>query len=163
MNPGVAIELRKNVKAFYDLRSGIVHGGRRRGVTSNEASLEGIDSHVLLLLLTISANTDRWHSFSTILDDIETLKWGAGDTCSRDRSLRHDCPEPWVYLKRKVSRALSEGLRGRAFADCRPSLGPQRASSQWKRIPRRPQFGETFNERTDQADLRRTTFPPDDG
>lgn len=68
----------RSVKAFYDLRSGIVHGGRRRAL-SNGTLLEGIDRLVLLLLLTISANSGLWTSFDRVVEEVENRKWGAGD------------------------------------------------------------------------------------
>jgi hypothetical protein len=50
----------KAIKSFYDLRSGIVHGGRRRVVVSPTLLGEGIDRLVVLLLLTVSGNTGSW-------------------------------------------------------------------------------------------------------
>ena len=65
----------RNVRAFYDLRSGIVHGGRRRPLP-NENVLEGIDRVVLLLLLTLGANASAWASFDRVVE-VEIRKWGA--------------------------------------------------------------------------------------
>ena len=69
----------KNVKAFYDLRSSIVHGGRRRAPSQSETLLEGIDRLVILLLLTISSNAGAWASFDRIVEEVDARKWGAGE------------------------------------------------------------------------------------
>lgn len=66
----------KSVKAFYDLRSGIVHGGRH-GPSVNATLLEGIDRVVLLLLLTFGANAGLWGSFQGVVEEVESRKWGA--------------------------------------------------------------------------------------
>ena len=66
----------RNVRAFYDVRSGIVHGGRRRPFP-NENLLEGIDRMVLLLLLTLGANASAWASFDRVVEEVEIRKWGA--------------------------------------------------------------------------------------
>jgi hypothetical protein len=79
-DPGRRLRIAKSVKAFYDLRSGIVHGGRRRGPSQAGTLLEGIDRLVILLLLTISGNAVTWASFDRIVEEVDTLKWGAGLT-----------------------------------------------------------------------------------
>ena len=77
-DPARRHRISRSVKAFYDLRSGIVHGGRRRGTLQPGTLLEGIDRLVILLLLTISGNASTWASFDRIVEDVETRKWGAG-------------------------------------------------------------------------------------
>ena len=78
-DPARRHRIAKNVKAFYDLRSGIVHGGRRRVPSQSETLLEGIDRLVILLLLTISSNAGAWASFDRIVEEVEARKWGAGE------------------------------------------------------------------------------------
>jgi hypothetical protein len=68
----------KGIKAFYDLRSSIVHGGRRR-VAVSTTLLEGIDRLVVLLLLTVSANVGMWPSFGQRVAETENRRWGAGE------------------------------------------------------------------------------------
>ena len=67
----------KGVRAFYDLRSSIVHGGRRRMPPSPAAVLEGIDRVLVLLMLTVAANAVAWTSIDVIVDAVEDRKWGA--------------------------------------------------------------------------------------
>jgi hypothetical protein len=73
----------RSVKAFYDVRSAIVHGGRRRSPSQPGTLLEGIDRLVILLLLTISGNANVWTSFDRIVEEVEIRKWGAGQTLVR--------------------------------------------------------------------------------
>jgi hypothetical protein len=78
-DPARRRRIARSVKAFYDLRSGIVHGGQRRTPSPSTTLLEGIDRIVLLLLLTLSANADSWTSFDRVVEEVENRKWGAGD------------------------------------------------------------------------------------
>lgn len=84
----------RSVKAFYDLRSGIVHGGRRRA-PANGTLLEGINRLVLLLLLTISANVNLWTSIDRVVEEVENRKWGTGN-----RSIQR--PYPSSHLSRAL-------------------------------------------------------------
>ena len=76
-DPGRRRRIAKNVRAFYDLRSSIVHGGRKRPRAVPGAVLEGIDRVVLLLLLTVAANASVWSSFELVVAAVEDRKWGA--------------------------------------------------------------------------------------
>jgi hypothetical protein len=69
----------KSMKAFYDLRSSIVHGGRRRAPSQPGPLLEGVDRLVILLLLTISHNVAMWATFEHVVEQVEARKWGAGE------------------------------------------------------------------------------------
>ncbi len=82
-DPARRRRIAKNVKAFYDLRSGIVHGGRRRVPSQLGTLLEGIDRLVILLLLTISGNAGAWTSFDRIVEEVEARKWGGGERIIR--------------------------------------------------------------------------------
>jgi hypothetical protein len=97
--PAKRHRIAKSVKAFYDLRSGIVHGGRKR-VSVSSTLLEGVDRLVLLLLLTISANTSSWQSFNQVIAEVEGRKWGGGQTVIRR-------PYPGSHLTRAL--LLCEG------------------------------------------------------
>ena len=76
--PAKRRRIAKSIKAFYDLRSSIVHGGRK-SVSVTPTLLEGVDRLVLLLLLTISANTGSWQVFKQVIDVVEDRKWGDCD------------------------------------------------------------------------------------
>jgi hypothetical protein len=106
-DPARRRRIAKSIKAFYDLRSSIVHGGRRR-VSSDPADLlEGTDRIVVLLLLTVAANVGAWTSFDLVIDAVEDRKWGGGSTnLSR--------PFPASYLSRTLH--LLEGRRSRSVA-----------------------------------------------
>ena len=76
--PGKRRRISKAIKTFYDLRSGIVHGGRRR-VAVSPTFLEGVDRLVVLLLLTLSANTGSWQSFPHVVAETENRRWGGSE------------------------------------------------------------------------------------
>jgi hypothetical protein len=76
--PGKRRRVSKAIKSFYDLRSSIVHGGRRR-VAVSPTLLEGVDRLVVLLLLAISANRGSWQSFDQIAAEVENRRWGGSD------------------------------------------------------------------------------------
>ncbi len=67
----------RSVRRFYDLRSGIVHGGRRRPPTIPLPMLEGMDRLVVLLSVTLAANAKRFASFDDVAAWVEGQKWGA--------------------------------------------------------------------------------------
>jgi hypothetical protein len=100
MRPRIA----KVVKKFYDARSGVVHGGRRRPASVSTGLLEGIDRVVVLLLLVLSANASSWSSSDEVVAYLENRKWGAA---------AHDCsrPFPGSHLKRAIELA-EKGVTG---------------------------------------------------
>jgi hypothetical protein len=65
------------IKLFYDVRSAIVHGGRRRQVSAPPDLLDGIDRFVVLLLLTLSANRSTWTSVEAAASWVDERKWGS--------------------------------------------------------------------------------------
>jgi hypothetical protein len=92
------------VKSFYDLRSNIVHGGHRRLASVPATALEGIDRIVLLLLLTIAANSAAWASFDRVVAAVEDRRWGVA-TKSTKR------PFPSSHLSRAL-RLAENAVRG---------------------------------------------------
>jgi hypothetical protein len=99
-DPARRRRIARSVKTFYDLRSGIVHGGRRRAPSDGGTLLEGIDRLVVLLLLTIGANVRSWTAFDRVVEEVENRKWGAGD-------LPIQRPYPGSHLSRALQ--LCEG------------------------------------------------------
>ena len=65
------------VKDFYDARSGVVHGNRRKRRKLSDQLLEAADRVVLLLCLTIAANVDKWNSQEAIREWCESQRWGS--------------------------------------------------------------------------------------
>lgn len=86
----------KAVRAFYDLRSGIVHGARRRRATHSPDLLEAADRLLVLILLTLGCNAHRWARFADLAAEVEARKWGGGkDALSR--------PYPGSHLSRALN------------------------------------------------------------
>ncbi|TKB68410.1 MAG: hypothetical protein E8D47_02865 [Nitrospira sp.] len=98
-DPGKRRRVSKGLRAFYDLRSSIVHGGRRR-VAVNPTLLEGVDRLVVLLLLTVGANRGSWQLFSQVVAEIENRRWGGSETAIQR-------PFPGSHLTRALN--LCEG------------------------------------------------------
>jgi hypothetical protein len=87
----------KAVKGFYDNRSGIVHGGRRRGKVPPH-QLEGIDRLLVLLMVTLASNAALWPTFDSVTNWVDEQRWGA----SVSRIKR---PFPASHLTRAVQLA----------------------------------------------------------
>ncbi len=96
----------RGVKAFYDLRSAVVHGGRRRSTVSPSEVIEGVDRIVVLLMLTMAANASVWPRFEAAVEAVEELKWGAS-------SAKIARPFPGSHLTRAI-RLLESPPRPRA-------------------------------------------------
>jgi hypothetical protein len=106
-DPARRRRIAKSIKGFYDLRSSIVHGGRRRLPSDPADLLEGVDRIVVLLLLTVASNVGAWTSFDLVVEAVEDRKWGGGSTnLSR--------PFPASHLSRTLH--LLEGRRSRGAA-----------------------------------------------
>jgi hypothetical protein len=73
------------VRDFYDARSGIVHGGRRKSDLISPKLLELVDRIVVLLVLKLSANDKKWISKDVLRDWCENQKWDVSD-------IRVTCP-----------------------------------------------------------------------
>jgi hypothetical protein len=94
----------KGVKAFYDLRSAVVHGGRRRSAISPTEVIEGVDRMIVLLMLTLAANSSAWPKFESAVEAVEDLKWGAS-------SAKIARPFPGSHLTRAVQLLESPSRR----------------------------------------------------
>lgn len=84
-------DLSRLVKDFYDARSGVVHGNKRKLGKLSERLLEAVDRVALLMCLIIAANTDKWPSQEAIREWCESQKWGSP---ARDIMV----PFPHAYL-----------------------------------------------------------------
>jgi hypothetical protein len=86
------------VRSTYSVRSGVVHGGKRKTASFSERSLESLDRLVLLACLTIAANTTLWPSMEILCQWCETERWSAP-------SLQAASPFPRSYLRRALELA----------------------------------------------------------
>jgi hypothetical protein len=70
------VELSKIVKAFYDTRSGVVHGSQRKLRRFSPRLLEKADRIALLLCLKLAANSALWPVADPVRIWCENQKWG---------------------------------------------------------------------------------------
>lgn len=94
-DPDIRYEISKNVKKFYNARSRVVHGGRRKSNKLTPDLIEGMDRLVVLLCLTMASNPDVWDSMKSITDWCESQRWATSNT--------EICvPFPTLYLKNAI-------------------------------------------------------------
>jgi hypothetical protein len=77
--PHIRAKVSQIVRDFYDARSGIVHGGRRKSESLSSNLLELVDRIIVLLILTLAANDKKWTSKDGLRDWCEYQKWDAPD------------------------------------------------------------------------------------
>lgn len=98
-DPSIRKETSRIIKRFYDVRSGIVHGSRKKGKMPTPSFLDAIDRFILLLYLIIASNASRWTSTDSLREWCESQRWGYPAT---DIVI----PFPKFYLKNAVEMAL---------------------------------------------------------
>jgi hypothetical protein len=90
-------EISKVVKAFYDARSGIVHGSRDKAKHVTPQLLETVDRLLAMLNLVIASNSEKWHSQDALREWCEAERWGAP---SRDVVV----PFPDSFLRKTLAK-----------------------------------------------------------
>jgi hypothetical protein len=98
-DPKMRRQLNIAVKKFYNSRSGIVHGGRRKTGIFSSHLIEGMDRIMLLTCLAIAANPTMNNSVKDLSDYCEDQRWGAPDPQTRT-------PFPAAYLSQAVKLCL---------------------------------------------------------
>lgn len=98
----------QTVKLFYDLRSAIVHGGRRK-VAISDAVIDGMDRIVVLLLLTIAHNSGDWVSFDQLKEAVEEMKWGGSL-----KDFKRPFPSSHLSRALRLFEERAKGTRGQA-------------------------------------------------
>ena len=78
--PDIRQEISKVIKQFYNVRSGIVHGSKKKLRKLNDSLLEGVDRLTVLLYLTISANLEIWSSVEELRKWCEMERWSHPST-----------------------------------------------------------------------------------
>lgn len=73
------IEISKYIKKFYDARSAIVHGGRKKEKYIKPELLEGIDRIIILLNLILANNIERWDTNQKLTAWFKNEKFGEPD------------------------------------------------------------------------------------
>jgi len=83
------------IKRFYDVRSGIVHGGQKKTSGLMPSLLESVDRLALLLCLILAANQDKWTSPQSLREWCEAERWG--------NPSKLEIPFPRPYLSNAVA------------------------------------------------------------
>ena len=76
-DPETRKRIARTMKKFYDLRSSLVHGGRKKAVVLPDGTLDGADRIIALLILALTHNVPRLTSFDALTSWVDELKWGA--------------------------------------------------------------------------------------
>jgi hypothetical protein len=97
--PNTRREISGIVKRFYEARSGIVHGSRKKARKLTGSLAESVDRLAVLLCLVIGSNYEIWPSDDNLREWCEDQRWG-------EPSSKVDIPFPVTYLKNAI--ALSQ-------------------------------------------------------
>ncbi len=95
-DPGKRQQISKIIKKFYDARSGIVHGGKRKSKKFTPMLLESVDRLVIMLCLVIAANSKIWPTNEALRDWCEAKRWG-------EPSGNINIPFPDMYLRNAIN------------------------------------------------------------
>lgn len=98
-SPETRQQISKIVKRFYNARSSVVHGGRRKLRDLSPSLIEAVDRLSVLLYLTIGMNPQLWSSAEDLRGWCEMQRWG-------EPSTEVEVPYPHTYLKNAI--ALSQ-------------------------------------------------------
>lgn len=80
----------KLIKTFYDARSGVVHGNKKKLKNLTPSLVESVDRLLLLMYLKIAANSKVWATVEDLNNWCESQKWGA--------PVQIEIPYPTSYL-----------------------------------------------------------------
>ncbi len=69
-------QISKLLRDFYDARSRVVHGNRKKSRLPSSRLLEAADRLALLSMITVAANVSVFQSFDALTKWIEQQKWG---------------------------------------------------------------------------------------
>lgn len=75
-SPETRKQISKIIKSFYNARSGVVHGSRKKLRGLSPTLAEAVDRLLILLYLTISANPNLWPSTDLLREWCEAQRWG---------------------------------------------------------------------------------------
>lgn len=90
------------VKRFYDVRSAVVHGSKKKPTPISNELLSSIERITLLLCSLISANSVRWKNLDQLQDWFEDQRWGRP---WKDLTV----PFPSTYLSRALDKGEKSG------------------------------------------------------
>jgi len=77
--PDTRRKVAKIVRDFYDARSGIVHGGRKKSDLISPKLLDLVNRILILTILILSANEKKWSTKDELREWCESQKWDVSD------------------------------------------------------------------------------------
>jgi hypothetical protein len=77
---GTRREISRIIKRFYEARSGVVHGSRKKANKLTSSLAESVDRLSVLLCLAIGTNYELWSSHDALRDWCEDQRWGKPST-----------------------------------------------------------------------------------
>jgi len=98
-SPSTRQQISSIVKRFYDARSGVVHGSRKKRRRLTPSLVEAVDRLSVLLYLIIAANSRLWPAVEELRKWCEGQRWGKPSTEVK-------VPFPQTHLKNAI--ALSQ-------------------------------------------------------
>jgi hypothetical protein len=75
--PAMRHSIARIISRFYDARSGVVHGSKKKAKRLSASLVESVDRISLLLYLVISTNQKLWPNVDTLRAWCEEQRWGA--------------------------------------------------------------------------------------
>jgi hypothetical protein len=96
LSPPTRREISGIIKRFYNARSGVVHGSRKKAKELTPALVESVDRLTLLLCLVIGANYELWPSDDALREWCEDQRWGEPWTTV-------NIPFPVTYLNNAIA------------------------------------------------------------
>lgn len=78
-NPESRARISRVIRDFYEARSGVVHGGRRKVELISPRIIEAVDRFILLISLVLAANEGKWPNKDSLQSWCEFQKWDAPD------------------------------------------------------------------------------------
>jgi hypothetical protein len=79
-DPDTRSRISQCLKVYYDVRSGIVHGGRKKLKKLTPELSQSVDKLAVLLCLTIAVNSDIWANDETLRLWCDSQRWNAPAT-----------------------------------------------------------------------------------
>jgi len=80
VSPDTRHKISRIIKRFYEVRSGIVHGSRKKVKKLSPELIEAVDRLCILLYLTIASNPDVWSSTQGLQNWCENERWSSPAT-----------------------------------------------------------------------------------
>ncbi|MDX6404125.1 MAG: hypothetical protein QOH70_1580 [Blastocatellia bacterium] len=100
--PAMRHSIARIISQFYDARSGVVHGSKKKARRLSASLVESVDRISLLLYLVIAANQKLWSNVDTLRTWCEDQRWGAP-------SSNVEVPFSRTYLRNAVTLSGVEG------------------------------------------------------